>query len=86
MAFRLVIGRVIYKAILLIADDWQGLKIVYDFNRRLYKPLKTCNYELPLRYNLPCAYRLFIYLVTGALIDLTLFYRRWHLDGGDAIL
>jgi hypothetical protein len=76
VAFRLVIGRVTYKAILLVADDWQGLKVAYDSNRRLCKPSETCNYELPLRYGLPCAHRLFIYLATGALIDLTLFHRR----------
>jgi hypothetical protein len=76
VAFRLIIGRVTYKAILLITDDWQALKVVYTFYKRLYEPLKTCNYELSLRYDLPYVYRLSIYLTTGALINLNLFYRR----------
>jgi hypothetical protein len=86
VAFRLVIGRVTYKAILLVTDDWQALKVAYTSYKRLYEPLKTYKYELSLRYDLPYVYRLSIYLIIGALINLNLFYRRWHLSSADSAL
>ena len=35
VAFRLVIGRVTYKAILLVTHDWEGLKQAFNANRRI---------------------------------------------------
>ena len=58
VAFRLVIGRVTHQAILLVANDWEGLKLTYDSNRRLCQPSEECDCELPLRYGLLCCHRL----------------------------
>jgi hypothetical protein len=81
VAFHLVIGKVTHKAILLVANDWEGLKSTYNTNRRICQPSELCDYELPLRYGLPCAHRLAPYLISDAPIPLTLFHPRWHLGG-----
>lgn len=81
IAFRLVISRVTHKAILLVAHDWEGLKQAFNANKRICQPSEECDCELPLRYSLPCAYRLSIYMTTGTLISLALFYPRWFLGG-----
>jgi hypothetical protein len=81
VAFRLVIGRAIHKAILLVAHDWEGLKQAFNANRRICQPSEECDCELPLRYGLPCAYRLSVYMTTGTPIPLALFHPRWFLGG-----
>lgn len=58
IAFHLVIGKVTYKDILLVAHDCEGLKSTYNTNRRICQPSELCDCELPLRYGLLCAYRL----------------------------
>jgi hypothetical protein len=63
------------------ANDWEGLKSAYNTNRRICQPSQLYDYELPLRYGLPCAYQLAPYLISGTLIPLTLFHPRWHLGG-----
>ena len=40
VAFRLVIGRVTHKAILLVANDWQALKVAYNSHGCLASPQK----------------------------------------------
>jgi hypothetical protein len=53
VAFHLVIGKVAHKAILLVANDWEGLKTTYNANGRVCQPSELYDCELPLRYGHP---------------------------------
>jgi hypothetical protein len=64
-AFRLAIGRVTHKVILLAGNNWESLKQAYNSNKRICQSSDDCDCELPLRYGLPCACRLSVYLSTG---------------------
>jgi hypothetical protein len=63
------------------ANDREGLKSAYNTNRRICQPSELCDCELPLRYGLPCAYRLAPYLISGTLIPLMSSHPCWRLGG-----
>jgi hypothetical protein len=67
--------------LLLTLTALTGLKQAYNTNRRLCQPSEACDCELSLRYGLPYAHRLSVYLTTGSPIPLDLFHDRWHLGG-----